>query len=55
MDERDQIDALAIELDSLLDRFTQEFDLSYASIIGVLQMKVTHMAVDGLYSDDLDD
>jgi hypothetical protein len=55
VDERDQIDAFAVELDSLMDRFTQEFDVSYASLIGVLQMKVVHLSVDGLFSDDLDD
>jgi hypothetical protein len=54
VDERDQIDAFAMELESLMDRFTQEFDLPYASLVGVLQMKVVHLSVDGLFSDDLD-
>jgi hypothetical protein len=43
-----------MELESLMDRFTQEFDLPYASLVGVLQMKVVHLSVDGLFSDDLD-
>lgn len=34
-----QIDAFAKELNSLVDRFRNEYDLTYAAVIGVLTMK----------------
>ena len=38
MDAQDQIDAFAIELESLINRFRSEFDLSVAAAIGVLEI-----------------
>lgn len=40
MDQVDQIDALANELDRMIDRFVKEYDLSCASIVGILHMKI---------------
>jgi hypothetical protein len=38
MDSQEQIDAFAIELDNLINRFRSEFDLSVAAAIGVLEI-----------------
>ena len=38
MDSQEQIDAFAIELGNLIDRFRSEFDLSVAAAIGVLEI-----------------
>lgn len=39
MNDREQIDAFSHELDKLVERFCQEFQLSTAGAIGVLEMK----------------
>lgn len=39
MTEKEQIDHLADELDRLVERFRSEYDLSYAAVVGVLEMK----------------
>lgn len=39
MTEKDQIDALSDELDKLINRFCDEFDLARASAVGVLMFK----------------
>lgn len=40
MSEDEQLAAFADELDKMIHRFSSEFDLSYAIVVGVLQMKV---------------
>lgn len=40
MSEKDQIDQLSNELDNLVERFRKEYDITYASAIGVLQLKI---------------
>ena len=40
MDEKEQQDAFQADLERLIDRYIAEFNLSKASAIGVLQMKV---------------
>lgn len=42
MDGQEQIQQVADELDKLIERCRIEYDLSYASVVGVLQMK-THL------------
>jgi hypothetical protein len=37
MTQEEQVDAFTFELDNLIDRYTQEFDLTLASVIGVLE------------------
>jgi len=37
MTQEEQVDAFTFELEKLIDRYTQEFDLTLASIIGVLE------------------
>jgi len=39
MDEGQQIDHFADELDKLVERFRSEYDISYASVIGALHLK----------------
>ena len=40
MSESEQLNAFADELDKLVHRFSSEFDLSYAHVVGALQMKI---------------
>jgi len=37
MTQEEQVEAFTFELDNLIDRYTQEFDLTLASVIGVLE------------------
>ena len=39
MTEQQQIEAFADDLDRLVDRYCDEFDLSYAAAVGVLHFK----------------
>lgn len=39
MSEIEQIDHFSNELDALVNRFRDEYDISYASVIGILHMK----------------
>jgi len=45
MDNLEQTQAFSDTLDAAIDRFTQEFDLSYASVIGVLAMKAIEITI----------
>lgn len=40
MSDNEQIKHFGDEVDKLVDRFRTEYDLSYASVVGVLQMKI---------------
>jgi hypothetical protein len=40
MTEKEQIDHFANELDNLVNRFRTEYEMTYASIVGILQMKI---------------
>ena len=55
MHERDQVDAFAKELDLLIIRFMDEFDLSYAAYVGVLALKQTELSNAALYEEIEDD
>lgn len=39
MDNDDQVMALADDLDKLIERYRVEFDLNFASVVGVLEAK----------------
>ena len=41
MTTNEQIKAFAHDVDQLVDRYRQEFDLTYAVVVGVLTMKAT--------------
>lgn len=55
MDHRDQISAFATDLDRLIDRYMDEFDLTYAALIGVLTLKQQQLCTACNRSDDDDD
>ena len=40
MSEKEQIDNFANDVDRLVERYRSEYEISYASVVGVLQMKI---------------
>lgn len=57
MTEGEQIDHIANDLDRLIDRYRKEYDMTYASVIGVLHMKIYLLsaeAADRMGEDDTD-
>lgn len=40
MSEKEQIDHFSDDLDRLVDRYRKEYEISYGSAIGALQMKI---------------
>ncbi len=46
MTETEQINRFSDELDALVDRYAQEYDLSYASVIGCLTLKIHTLCCD---------
>lgn len=44
MTDKEQIEAFEEDLDKLLDRYANEFDLTYAAVVGLLFMKATELA-----------
>jgi hypothetical protein len=45
MTDKNQTEHFANEIDGIIDRARSEYDLSYAAIVGVLQMKI-HLLCD---------
>jgi hypothetical protein len=43
--EKEQTDHLANDVDNLVDRYRSEYEMSYAAVVGVLQMKI-HLLCD---------
>lgn len=39
MTDKEQTDAFADDLDKLVERYRLEFEMTYAQVVGVLQMK----------------
>lgn len=52
MDANDQTFHFADELDKLVDRFREEYDLSYAAIVGSLHMKAHLLCEEASERDD---
>jgi hypothetical protein len=53
MTDGDQTEAFDDAINRAIDRFTQEFDLTYASVIGVLIMKVVELTLQsGIHEND---
>lgn len=52
MSEKEQTERFARDVDNLVERYRSEYDLSYASIVGVLQIKVHLMCDEMLNHDD---
>lgn len=40
MSEKEQIDHFANDIDNLVERYRSEYEMSYAAVVGVLQMKI---------------
>lgn len=57
MDQLTQIDAFQNDIDNLIDRYRQEFDISVAAVIGVLELaKLDIYQNDALlFTDDYDE
>ena len=49
---RKQTEAFCNELEALLDRFADEFDLSNATVIGVLHLQTARITAEALEDDD---
>lgn len=47
MTDREQTDNFASELDLLIDRYRREYDLTYAQVIGVMQIKICLLCTEG--------
>lgn len=52
MNDREQIDAFARDLDSLVSRYCAEFELTTAAAIGVLEIKKHELIAHSLLDDD---
>lgn len=52
MTAKEQTDAFASDIDSLVERYAKEFDLSYAQVVGVLHMKIHLLCQDASERDD---
>ncbi len=52
MSENEQIDRFAGEIASVVDRYRKEFDLSYASAIGVLQLQQAELCNEALKDNE---
>jgi len=48
MDQKEQIDRFAGDLDKLVGLYKREYDLSYASVIGCLDMKITLLTLEAI-------
>lgn len=52
MSEKEQIFSFADDLDRLVERYRQEYDMTYAAAVGVLQMKSHLLCVEASERDD---
>lgn len=52
MTDKEQTDAFADELDKLVERFRQEFEMSYASVCGVLHLKIHLLFQEAISRED---
>jgi hypothetical protein len=41
--DKEQIAHFANELDAIVDRFRSEYDITYAAVVGTLQMKIHNL------------
>jgi len=52
VDEKAQIGCFDDDLDRLLQRYSDEFDMSLAAMIGTLQVKIHQLVANSLDNDD---
>ncbi|MDB4348315.1 hypothetical protein OAA62_00210 [bacterium] len=55
MDHDEQTDAFRFELDDLVDRYIQEFDINVFTLSGALQEKVQELLAGGNIEFEVDD
>lgn len=53
MSESDQIKQLGDEVDKIINRAREEYDITYAAVVGVLQMKI-HLLCEEAQDQDED-
>jgi len=51
----EQTDAFRFDLDDMIDRYLEEFDLNVVTIIGALQEKVEHLSNSGDIEFEMDE
>jgi hypothetical protein len=55
VDEKDQIGCFESDLDRLIQRYGDEFDMSLAAMVGTLQIKIHELVANSLDQDDEED
>jgi hypothetical protein len=53
MDYNEQTDAFRFDLDTLVERYLQEFDINTITMIGALQEKIIELTHDGNFESDI--
>jgi hypothetical protein len=54
MTHQEQVESFGRDLDTLVDRYCMEFDLDYASVVGMLEFK-KHLLIEEAQEDDGED
>ena len=52
MDTNEQIEHFAGDIDKLVDRYRSEYELAYASVVGVLQVKIHLLCAEAQERED---
>lgn len=52
MNDREQLIAFAVDLDNLIERYIQEFNLPFAGIVGLLHIKAHAITQNQLEQDE---
>jgi hypothetical protein len=55
MSESEQITALGADLDALIERYREEFDLTYAAVVGCLHIKAHLLCMEAIEDVTEDD
>lgn len=52
MDSKEQIKHFANDIDNIVDRYRAEYDMSYAAVVGVFQMKIHLLCAEAAERED---
>ena len=52
MSEKEQIDHFANDVDNLVERYRSEYEMTYAAVVGVLQMKIHLLCAEASERED---
>jgi len=55
MTDKDQIDHFANDVDKLVERYRSEYDLTYAAVIGTLEIKIQQLCREAWDSTEEDE